>query len=259
MKQTEPASQFGQETPVVHMCAFLMNNEGLRVLISSNPDLAARDGFGATAHHWAAFSNNVEGIKALCAAGCDPTAANMLGYSPFRVASAVGCVDAMKELVPHTSKEEIDLALHAAMLQGGGSAEVMSTLISLGANIDYQLNMPLFSPLGIWFGCLSLRHRWKSSVLSAYAYHHYDATPLMGSVITGSYEATAVLLAAGARTDLRNARGCTAEDLAQEMAAPHYVVLALQGHGDAQEKLVKDVELAVPSTDADLQILNESV
>ncbi|CAE7630980.1 Ankk1, partial [Symbiodinium pilosum] len=211
MKQREPASQFGQDTPLLHMCAFLTNNEALRVLISSRADVAARDGFGATALVWAAFSNNVEGIKALWAAGCDPAAVNMLGYSPFRVASAVGRVDAMNELLPHTSKEEINLALHAAMLQGGGSAEVMSTLLRVGAEVDFKLNMPLISPLGIWFGCLSLRHRWKSSLLSSYAYHHYGATPLMCSVITGSFEATAVLLAAGARTDLRNLARCCGE------------------------------------------------
>ena len=71
-----------------------------------------------------AFSNNVEGIKALCMAGCSPTDVNILGYSPFRVAASVGRVDAMRALLPYTPKEEIDLALHAAMLQGGGSAEV---------------------------------------------------------------------------------------------------------------------------------------
>ena len=60
MKQREPASQFGQDTPLLHMCAFLTNNEALRVLISSRADVAARDGFGATALVWAAFSNNVE-------------------------------------------------------------------------------------------------------------------------------------------------------------------------------------------------------
>ena len=98
--------------------------KALRVLISSRADVTAKDGFGASPHHWAAFSNNVEGIKALCMAGCSPTDVNMLGYSPFRVAASVGRVDALRALLPYTPKDEIDLALHAAMLQGGGSAEV---------------------------------------------------------------------------------------------------------------------------------------
>ena len=98
--------------------------KALRVLISSRADVTSKDGFGASPHHWAAFSNNVEGIKALCMAGCSPTDVNILGYSPFRVAASVGRVDAMRALLPYTPKEEIDLALHAAMLQGGGSAEV---------------------------------------------------------------------------------------------------------------------------------------
>ena len=85
-------------------------------------------------------------------------------------------------------------------------------------------------------------------MLSTYAYHHYEATPLMCSVITGSFEATAVLLGAGARTDLRNARGCTVVDLARETSAPDYIMRALEGPGEAREKLVKDVKrLAGPA------------
>ena len=49
----------------------------------------------------------------------------------------------------------------------------------------------------------------------------------MGSIITTSFEATKALLAVGARTDLRNARGLTAADLAIEMGAPDYVLSAL--------------------------------
>eukprot|EP00913_Durusdinium_trenchii_P026005 g24399.t1 len=51
-------------------------------------------------------------------------------------------------------------------------------------------------------------------MLSTYAYHHSKATPLMLSICSQSYVATAMLVAAGARLELTNSHGCTAADLA---------------------------------------------
>lgn len=44
------------------------------------------------------------------------------------------------------------------------------------------------------------------SVMSRASYHHSGATPLMLSIITGKFCAARILLRAGARVDLRNAR-----------------------------------------------------
>ena len=109
------------------------------MLLNCRADVHAKDGFSATALQWAAFSNNVEGVKVLCAAGCDPTAVNVIGHSPFTVAGAAGNVDVMKSLLPHTTKQELDNVLHAAMLQGGSSAEALSMLIDLGADASRVL------------------------------------------------------------------------------------------------------------------------
>ena len=243
----EPLSQFAPHTPLLHICSFLTNNDAIKVLLSNRADVNAKDGYGATALLWTAISNNVEGLKLLISAGCDPKQANFLGYCPFIMASAAGSVETMRELLQVSPRQEVDRALHAALLHGdGGTAAVVSTLIHAGADVDHQLSTPLLSPLGVMFAGLSLRHRWKQSILSAYAYHHYKATPLMCSILTSSFEATAVLLAAGAKIDVRNARGSTAADLAMETAAPDYIVSALQEDGVARQNMVMEFADLVP-------------
>ena len=56
-----------------------------------------------------------------------------------------------------------------------------------------QLATPVFSVLGVVLRGLSLRHSWRPSALSRYAYHHFGATPLMSSVLTSSFEAPGAL------------------------------------------------------------------
>eukprot|EP00439_Symbiodinium_sp_Y106_P035228 s1640_g4.t1 len=235
-----PANPFAL-CPLIHICAFLSHNEALQLLIERQADVKARDGYSTTALAWAGFSDNVAGIHTLIAGGADPTMLDMIGYAPFALASSAGAISSMTALLPYTPRQQIDKSLLFTMLQGGGSAQVVSTLVALDADVNHQASTPLLSPLGIWFGCLSLRHRMSESKLSAYAYHYEGLTPLMCSILTSSFEATAVLLGAGAQTDLRNARGKTALDLAREMSAPQQIVQALADEGDARDKLVQEV------------------
>ncbi|CAE7827817.1 ANKDD1A [Symbiodinium sp. CCMP2592] len=228
-------------TPVLHMCACFKNNEAMKVLINKRCEVNGKDGYGSTALHWAGITNNVEGIQVLFDAGCLPAETNMIGYSAFRITSTTTHVDAVQALLPRTSRQEITIALHDAVLLGGGSARIVCALIEAGADVDYQLKTEVSSPMGLMMAYFSLRHRWSQSTLSTYAYHHYQATPLMCSVITSSFEATAILLAAGARLDLRNARGLTAADLAKEVSAPDHVVASLEGSKEAVERLTQDV------------------
>ncbi|CAE7678059.1 ANKHD1, partial [Symbiodinium sp. CCMP2456] len=220
VQQSEPVLLLAPQTPLLHICAALSHNEALQVLLAARADIGSTDGFGSTALLWAAAVNNVEGIEILSQAGCDFKSPNMVGYSPFVAASVVGCIEAMTKLLPHASQHELNLALHKTILHGSGSADVMLILVNAGADVNCQLHTPLISPFGILFSMLSIRNHWRQSTLSYYAYHHYAATPLMCSVITGSFEATAVLLSAGACTEFRNARGCTVLDLARESCAP---------------------------------------
>jgi len=228
-------------TPVLHMCACFKNNEAMKVLINKRCEVNGKDGYGSTALHWAGITNNVEGIQILFDAGCLPAETNMIGYSAFRITSTTTHVNAVQALLPRTSHQEITIALHDAVLHGGGSAWMVCALIEAGADVDYQLKTEVSSPMGLMMAYFSLRHRWSQSTLSTYAYHHYQASPLMCSVITSSFEATAILLAAGARLDLRNARGLTAADLAREVSAPDHVVASLEGSKEAVERLTQDV------------------
>ena len=65
--------------------------------------------------------------------------------------------------------------------------QVVTQLIDAKADMDFRLQTPLLSPLGLLFACMGLRHRWRASTLSTYAYHHENATPLMCSAwVAGS-------------------------------------------------------------------------
>ena len=65
-------------------------------------------------------------------------------------------------------------------------------------------------------------------------YHLHGATPLMLSMLSRSFPAAQVLLAAGARLELRNSRGKTAFDLAVEQQAPLLLLSKLWAHGAAE-------------------------
>jgi len=80
---------------------------------------------------------------------------------------------------------------------------------------------------------MTLRHKWRQSLLSTYAHHHSKTTPLMLSLCSQAYAAAAILIASGARLDLKNSRGCTAADIAQLTAAPGWVLSAARGEADA--------------------------
>ena len=150
--------QFAPDTPMLHICATL-NNSAIKVLHANRADVGAKDGHGATALLWAALSNNVKGIKFLVAASCDPTERNVIGYALFIMASAAGYLEAMRELLQGTPRQDMDAALHAAMRHGeGGAAGFVSSLIEAGADVDHQQGMPFFSSLGILLSGLSMRH-----------------------------------------------------------------------------------------------------
>ena len=82
---------------------------------------------------------------------------------------------------------------------------------------------------------LSLRHTVSPSALTYLAYHHSGATPLMLSIITGKFDCASLLLAAGARVDLKNRRGKTAADIARETRAPISLTRAPADETDSVE------------------------
>lgn len=166
VQQSEPVLLLAPQTPLLHICAALSHNEAVQVLLAARADIGSTDGFGSTALLWAAAVNNVEGIEILSQAGCDFKSPNMVGYSPFVAASVIGCIEAMTKLLPHASRQELNLALHKTILHGSGSADVMLILVNAGADVNCQLHTPLISPFGILFSMLSIRNHWRQSTLS---------------------------------------------------------------------------------------------
>jgi len=246
----ESLYHFMAGTGVPHICAFLGHNEALRFLIDSRADLSKKDAINATPLHWAAIGSNLEGLDTLLYAGCNAQGTNILGHSPFELACMSDSTSCMRELLPYVTKNTVSLGLHATFIHGGSSANMVQALIDTNADVNHQQAVPTFSVLGAVFGALSMKQRFfQNSMLGYYAYHQYDATPLMCSILTGCFEATVVLLEAGARTDLKNLRGQTALDFAQDLLAPDHIVSALQARGSPgrrsqQGSLVLDDKLA---------------
>ena len=118
--------------------------------------------------------------------------------------------------------------LHTAMIFFG-DADTVSCLLQAEADINEQLRIPVAQ--GAWWSLLKMlhfKHYLSPSVLTSLAYHHYGATPLMFSILTGKFEATATLVANGANLDLRNARGKTAKDLLKELDLDYPLSLTLE-------------------------------
>ncbi|CAE7428458.1 unnamed protein product [Symbiodinium necroappetens] len=225
--------QFAQNTTVLDMCSFLKHNECVMLLLEARADLARKDGYSAMAVHWAAGADNQGAVRILKERGSSMSALNILGLEPIHMAVAGGHVHSMMELLDITSPESLSLALHVSILYKAQSPEAVAILIEKKADINNQLALPTFSTLSLLFGAMTLRHKWRQSLLSTYAHHHSKATPLMLSLCSQAYAAAAILIASGARLDLKNSRGCTAADIAQLTAAPEWVLRAARGEAEA--------------------------
>jgi len=126
---------------------------------------------------------------------------------------------------------------------------VVSLLLEAKADVDEEFSLPRNKLLWLLMKLSNFRHRISSqrSRLSTFAFHLQGATPLMFSVLSGSREGTAVLLAAGARKDLRNSRGRTASALALELETPDLGALV----SEAPEEQRNTLELAPSVADAE--------
>lgn len=105
---------------------------------------------------------------------------------------------------------------------------MVNTLIDAKADVNERYYTDFTNP-AMWMvlRLYSVKHYYSPSRLTLLAYHHFGATPLMFSVMNGHFEASVVLVKAGARLELRNGRGKTAYELARDMRAPSDLVEAL--------------------------------
>eukprot|EP00438_Fugacium_kawagutii_P009749 Skav220217 [mRNA] locus=scaffold1600:140995:142710:- [translate_table: standard] len=207
-------------TPVLTLATIYHRNEVVNVLLAGRANVNARCVYRATALVAAASSDNSAGVRILCEAKADICMKVFPDTSPFRVACTMGSVKAMQEIMVTSPAVSLRFCLHCALLFFG-DCDTVSALIDASADIDEQLRIPMsrFS----WWGLLKAlhaRHYVSPSSLTYLAYHHYGATPLMFSILSGKLEATTILLRAGANVNIRNGRGKSAADFLQEMQLP---------------------------------------
>jgi len=118
------------------------------------------------------------------------------------------------------------------MFAGGGSADLNSVLLEARANANEQFRVGIREPeWWLLMNVMAVRHRVRASRLTLLAYHHHDATPLMFSILTGSWDSVSSLLSAGARADIRNYRKKTASELARQICAPSWLTEACSTKG----------------------------
>eukprot|EP00438_Fugacium_kawagutii_P024121 Skav222757 [mRNA] locus=scaffold600:111323:113131:+ [translate_table: standard] len=194
-------------TPVLTLATVYQNNEVVKVLLAGRANVNARCVYRATALVGAASSDNAAAVRILCEAKADVLLKAFPDSSPFRVACSQGSVKAMKEILINFPAVSLRFCLHCALVFFG-DGDTVSALIDASANIDEQLRIPMsrFN----WWGLLKAlhaRHYISPSSLTYLAYHHYGATPLMLSILSGKLEATAILLQAGANMNIQNDRG----------------------------------------------------
>ena len=111
-------------------------------------------------------------------------------------------------------------ALHFGLVFNA-NVDMVSFLLKSSADVNEKLEVPM-KKTGWWMllKVLALRHRVSPSALTYLAYHHAGATPLMLSIMTAKFDCASLLLASGARMEVKNRRGKTAQDMVRETGAP---------------------------------------
>ena len=220
---------------VLHICVRFGNNEAMRVLLQAKADPNQPDSFGSSPLcHAGAFSDNVEGARLLLDARADAGAKDSSGGKAFQWAANCGATEVAKELynIPGATTSLSEL-LHTAILIGQGSRNHIEMLLSIGCDINEQWCLQLAPrPVHLFLRILAVKHSLLTPTpLTTFAYHHRGATPLMASILFGSYAISGFLLEAKARIDLCNSRKQTAFDLAVQQSAPDALLWKLWKRG----------------------------
>ena len=224
-RRSNPDVYVAGHTPVLVIGARFQNHKAMKVLITAQADIEGRDSFGSTPLVASAVSSDAVGAQLLCEAGANTDVKNMFGVSVCQIACEANALGVMRELRSRSPNLSLAGCVQSACAVHGSTA-LLKWLVNQRADINEQYKPPAFSLLGFLMRVKGAQYRFGFSrtMLSFFAYHHYGASALMSAILTGNFEAAAALVAMKARLDLRNSRGKTAKDLANDMAVPPYLV-----------------------------------
>ena len=244
---TKPATEVNlpAKLTALGIASLMRNNEAVELLLCARAHVNYKDSYGGNALHIACAGDNPHAVRLLCHARANVNQQCMPGSSPLMLSCACGSRRAMKEMLTLNPDLSLRHCLHVAlMFAGGGSADLVSVLLEARANVNEQFRVDIREP-GWWIlmNGMGVRHRVSPSRLTLLAYHHYDATPLMFSILSGSLDSVSSLLSARARVDIQNYRKSTASDLARQMLAPSWLIEACSTKGEQDTETLAESDM----------------
>ncbi|CAE7349507.1 unnamed protein product [Symbiodinium sp. CCMP2592] len=217
---------------LLHLAAQFGNNEALQLLIQEKAELNSQDQLGMSPLHRATLGDNAVGVQLLLQAGSDPACREKIAkFTAMGPAAAWGSLRGIHAIMEHSPLREFRWCLHVAVLGEGSSVEMVTTLIAAGAALDetLDLNLPTCPSPKRWKLFQAVLKQAYGPSMSFMIANAVGATPLTCSLLVGSFEATAALLAAQADVDQRNACGASPIEIARAVGAPDFVMKGLRG------------------------------
>ena len=213
------------------LSAWFSNHEAIELLLFAKANPVSLNEMGFSPLFTACAANDVKATRMLINAGAHVWKDAFMNLSSLNCAAGLGSVEVVHELIGKASTDKLphflQHSLHWAMVHGGFATN-LQVLVDARADVNARwetqiTQFPAWLSMKYW----SLKHRMRKSRLTLLAYNHQGATPLMFSIINTQFEATRFLVAARADVSLKNSRGVTAADLAQEVSAPKAVISLL--------------------------------
>ncbi|KAF2023494.1 ankyrin, partial [Setomelanomma holmii] len=189
--------------------------------------------------HYAAYRGSDQMIKLLLQKGADPGLQNSRGRTPLHIALMEQHNSAAEKLIPHISRDAMNISedsgstpLHYACLIAEDSAEMITTLISSGAQVEARNRRNLKqSSLHTAVGNHACRDRHIPLLLAHGALTELEDaegnTPLHIAVVNQKVHAAAALLEAGADVEAVNQEGSRSLSLAVKSGNVQMVKLLL--------------------------------
>eukprot|EP00438_Fugacium_kawagutii_P009885 Skav200529 [mRNA] locus=scaffold3153:8212:10196:- [translate_table: standard] len=238
IRKVQNLVMFVKGTPALSICAVQKHNQAMKVLLRFQADPNKQDPGGSSPLFYVSNSDNVEGARILLEAGADLSLTSIFNTNAFDQACAMGASQVLEGALnspPHaTSRRE---ALAFAMSTGHGNPETVAILLRMGCDKDSGVT-PRSTLAKVFEGVMELRHRVAPTAMTTFFYHGSGATPLMRSILCGTFSCSLLLLDSKARVDLRNSKQETAFDLAVKKHAPESLLWELwkRGAGDSASK-----------------------